>query len=164
MTGQEFLTIILPAIVAFVVAWVVIIWFLIKMNKKRKSTPNAYFAKKLQQTLAFVDDNTKAYHEKQKALADYIEECKSNRICPVCSMVLSEKPHCNARFMFNVVESANSTDSFYKLCYDPKNDSTPNKDQNAKIAKRIEQALEKYKPCQRSWHDSLMDDIRGMFD
>ena len=164
MTGQEFLTIVLPAIVAFVVTWVVIIWFLLKMNKKRKTMPNACFAKKLQQTLAFVDDNTKAYHEKQKALADYFEECKSNRICPVCSMVLSDKPHCNAHVTFNVVESANSTDSFYKLSYNAKEDNTPNSQQNAQNAKRIEQALEKYKPCQRSWHDSLMDDIKGMFN
>ena len=164
MSGQEFLTIVLPAIVAFVVTWVVIIWFLVKMNKKRKTQPNACFAKKLQQTLAFVDDNTKAYHEKQKALADYFEECKSNRICPVCSMVLSNKPHCNAHVIFNVVESANSTDSFYKLCYNAKEDNTPNSQQNAQNAKRIEQALEKYKPCQRSWHDSLMDDIKGMFN
>ena len=164
MTTQEFLTIALPAIIGFFATWAFIIWFLVKMNKKKNTTPNAYFANKLQNVIKYAQKNPSCYVEIQKQLKDYLEDCESNHICPVCSMPHNDKyPNCGARTMFKIEEGGPCTDYIYQLKYDPKDDNTPHKEQNAQNAKTLDALLEKYRPCQREFHDSLMDDIRGFF-
>lgn len=164
MTTQEFLTIALPAIIGFFATWAFIIWFLVKMNKKKNTTPNAYFANKLKKLIDYAQKNPGSYVEIQRKLKDYLEDCDSNSVCPVCSISRNNNyPHCGARTMFKIEKDSASTDYIYQLEYDPKEDNTQNKEQNAQNAKILDALLEKYHPCQREFHDSLWDDVRGFF-
>ena len=116
MTTQEFLTIVLPIIIAFFATWAFIIWFVVKTNKKHKSRPNKFFADKLQNVIKYAQKNPGSYVEIQRKLKDYLEDCDSNNVCPVCSISRNNKyPHCGARTMFKIENDSASTDYIYQL-------------------------------------------------
>ena len=77
MSGQEFLTIVLPAIVAFVVTWVVIIWFLLKMNKKEKLNQMPILQKNCNKPLHLLTTTQKPITKNKKHLPTILKNAKA---------------------------------------------------------------------------------------